>query len=222
MWVLEPRENAEKVGYPVVWEEQKDASNVIDYQINEEITTGWSAVLNSNNDTTTWMATVIPWVNAPMLIETTSIYQNKEDIVWWATVSWALSWTRPYENTWTLRNWSIWSTYGNIKFENKTWHWLWNWLVIPSSWWYELYITYPLWSSIASVDMDLLITKWWHWNDVVVDSYHWPYSNVENTKRFRYHFEQWDTLYVSIKINYIGSSTEYWWNKYFTIAITKL
>ena len=49
MWVLEPRENAEKVGYPIVWEEIKEASNVIDYQINEEITKDASWVINTNN-----------------------------------------------------------------------------------------------------------------------------------------------------------------------------
>jgi len=69
-------ENAEKVGYPVVWEEVKDASNVIDYQINEEITKDTSWEINANNDTTTGMATVIPWVNAPKLLADTSI-------IWW-------------------------------------------------------------------------------------------------------------------------------------------
>ena len=222
MWVLEARESAEIIWYPVVWEEEKEnSSNIVNYQINEEKTTENSALLNSNNNTTTWLATLIPWVNAPMLIETTSIYQNAEEIVWWATISWILSWHIPWENTWTLRNWSIWSTYGSIKFENRTWQWLWNWLVIPASWWYELYITYPLGSSVASVDMDICITKWWYWNDVVVDSYIWPYSNVQNTKRFKYYFEKWDAIYASIKINY-SWSWEYWWNKYFTIAITKL
>lgn len=75
-------DNAEKVGYPVVWEEVKDASNVIDYQINEEITKDTSWEINANNDTTTGMATVIPWVNAPKLLAETSI-------IWWWGKWWA-------------------------------------------------------------------------------------------------------------------------------------
>lgn len=71
--MLEAREKAEKVWYPVVWEKVKDASNIIDYDIHDEITKDASAVINANNDTTTGMATVIPWVNAPKLIYDTSI-----------------------------------------------------------------------------------------------------------------------------------------------------
>lgn len=76
MWVLEAWQDAEKVWYPVVWEEKKDPSNVVDYDIHEEITKDASNVINANNDTTTGMATVIPWINAPKLKEETSIY-------WW-------------------------------------------------------------------------------------------------------------------------------------------
>ena len=87
MWVLSERENAEKVGYPVVWEEIKDASNVIDYQINEEITKDASGVINANNQTTTGMATVIPWINAPKLIAETSIIWDIWSWGWMSIVS---------------------------------------------------------------------------------------------------------------------------------------
>ena len=81
MWVLEARKDAEKVWYPIVWEENKDASNVIDYDIRPEQTKDTSAEINANNQTTTGMATVIPWINAPKLIEKTSIISEPE--IWY-------------------------------------------------------------------------------------------------------------------------------------------
>lgn len=71
--VLEAREKAEEVWYSLVGEETKEASNVVDYKINEEITKDASAVENANNQTTTGMATVVPWINAPKLLANTSI-----------------------------------------------------------------------------------------------------------------------------------------------------
>lgn len=71
--VLEARENAEEVWYSLIWEEAKEASNVVNYNINPEITKDASSVVNANNDTTTGMANVIPWVNAPKLIASTSV-----------------------------------------------------------------------------------------------------------------------------------------------------
>ena len=38
--------------------------NVIDYDIENEETKDTSAVINANNQTTTGMANVIPWINA--------------------------------------------------------------------------------------------------------------------------------------------------------------
>lgn len=73
MWVLEAWEWAEKVWYPIIWEKIKDADNIIDYNIQKEVTKDTSAEINANNQTTTGMATVIPWVNAPKLIAKTSI-----------------------------------------------------------------------------------------------------------------------------------------------------
>lgn len=73
---LEAWYKAEKVEFPEVWEAPKESSDVIDYNINEEITKDASAAFNANNDTTTGMATVIPWINAPKLLAETSI-------IWW-------------------------------------------------------------------------------------------------------------------------------------------
>lgn len=83
--VLEARENAEEVWYSLVGEEAKEASNVVDYNINPEITKDASSVTNANNDTTTGMANVIPWVNAPKLLESTSVIWDKNNawnVVW--------------------------------------------------------------------------------------------------------------------------------------------
>lgn len=70
---LEARYKAEKVWYPVIWETTKESSDVIDYNINKEITKDASATENANNQTTTGMADVIPWINAPKLKAETSI-----------------------------------------------------------------------------------------------------------------------------------------------------
>lgn len=81
--VLEARENAEEIWYPVVWEEEKHSSNVIDYNINEEQTKDVAATINANNQTTTGMATVIPWINSPKLIAKTSIVWDIWGGGWW-------------------------------------------------------------------------------------------------------------------------------------------
>jgi len=73
---------AEEIWFNYVWEERKDPSNVIDYNINSEQTKDLFAEINANNQTTTGMATVIPWINEPKLIAKTSI-------IWWAWWWWA-------------------------------------------------------------------------------------------------------------------------------------
>lgn len=64
---------AQEIWYPVVWQEIKYPSNVIDYNINQEQTKDTSSITNANNQTTTWLATVVPWINAPKLRAETSI-----------------------------------------------------------------------------------------------------------------------------------------------------
>ena len=70
---LEARYKKEEVGYPVIWEKTKESSDVVDYNINKEITKDASATENANNQTTTGMASVVPWINSPKLIASTSI-----------------------------------------------------------------------------------------------------------------------------------------------------
>lgn len=157
MWVLDARKDAEKVWFPVVWEENKDTSNTIDYDIHEEITIDTSSIFNANNDTTTGMATVIPWVNAPKLLEGTSIYSNVANKTAQAIVNGSGSWI--VEAVWDVKSWTIrplsissqqwWYTY-------KIWNYF-NWvtnvpeaaIIAPASWIYLLKVTY--YSSINSL-----------------------------------------------------------------------
>ena len=123
MWVLDAWKDAEKVWYPVIWEVVKDASDVIDYDIREEQTIDQSSVVNANNDTTTGMANVIPWINAPKLIASTSIIW---DLGWWwgsdtkSLVKVPIS----YFNTGQIQPLTTW-----IEITNEWWAWF-----IDSSW----------------------------------------------------------------------------------------
>lgn len=150
MWVLEARSDAEKIWFPVVWEATKDNSDVVDYNIREEQTIEQSSVFDANNNTTTWMANVIPWVNAPKLIESTSIYNNVPSKS--ANAVFNGSWGFTIQDIWTVKVWLIrpiaiisqswWYTY-------TVWDYF-NWysdtpdtaLIIPASWVYLLKVTY--------------------------------------------------------------------------------
>jgi hypothetical protein len=85
----------EEIDYAIVWEEEKEASNVIDYNVREEQTKDTFAEENANNQTTTGMANVIPWVNAPKLVWDTSVYWGG----WWAIPlsDLVVQWTTDYE-----------------------------------------------------------------------------------------------------------------------------
>jgi len=222
--VLEARYNAEKIWYPVIWERAKESSDVIDYNINEEIAVDRSSVFNANNDTTTGMATVIPWVNAPKLIQTTSIYQNWEGTTWWVTASGSISLSRPDDTTWRVRTtWVLSNEYWNIKYNirNEA-DILRNWLRIPVSWWYKLDITYPYWWSTFSVDVDIEIAKWWRWNDETIVSHIGQYNTSVETETVTHQFSAWDCLFAYLTLNYRWSSSAFFWTFNITMTITKL
>lgn len=145
MWVLSARENADKVWYQFIWEKTEEASNVIDYNINEEITKDTSAVFNANNDTTTGMANVIPWVNAPKLIAQTSILW----IDFNAGYQWSVyirfknstSVTVPANDEVTVPIVTI------TRQDAPTWPYEfkrvdWKWIVLPTQWTYKLECMY--------------------------------------------------------------------------------
>ena len=161
MGVLEPRENAEKVNYPVVWEDIKEADNVIDYNIREEITKDDTAKINANNQTTTGMAQVIPWVNAPKLIATTSIYGDlwgdPSTVVINGTSSahplWSFTYVSTVGNYWSASNKLVapekWAY--SIEFtcwDNQIWY-------TPDTWHYDDYQILVNWTVVATVNTPL-------------------------------------------------------------------
>lgn len=165
MWVLEARYKAEKVWYAIIWEKTKEDPNVIDYNINEEITKDTSAVFNANNDTTTGMANVIPWVNAPKLIAQTSILwiDFNANYLWWVYYKF-------YNTTATsIPSWEEVSVPVD-EIESVTWlRWPykfnyveWKWIVMPAQWTYKLECTYYSigwgWSPFT-YSIDTLV--WW-------------------------------------------------------------
>jgi hypothetical protein len=188
--VLEAWQGAEKVWFPVVWEETKDASNVIDYNINKEITIDQSSVPNWNNDTTTGMANVIPWINAPKLISDTSIY--KPIIIdKWPDVTVNGS-TNSASSKFQFNNLTYTVTW-DIDYGNNTWY-----IRIPISWVYRIHVkwrdqrynTYSDWSIayyfIESVDLNVTETvELWkafeYDNDVYFESWNQLKFYVQNT-----------------------------------------
>ena len=185
-------ENAEKVGYPVVWEDIKEADNVIDYNIREEITIDASSVLNWNNNTTTWMATVIPWVNAPKLIASTSIYWDLwgwwEEHVFSAKAYWQWHVVRPSSPQWFIKTFTLSEERGTDVFENTA-----NWLKFPVSWWYQFDVTLPRQWANYKTETYITLNSWGN-----LYSYAWVYQNLTPTASFRAYVEGWDTLFVEL------------------------
>lgn len=142
MWVLEARKNAEKISFPIIWEEKKEPSNVVDYDIHDEITKDTSSVINANNDTTTGIANVIPWINAPKLIASTSIIWCVWWWGWWTTASASMLVPIQYFNTWQnyhLNSWIVITNEWNAWFVDSSWDvevwrwWAYNWTLYVSS-----------------------------------------------------------------------------------------
>lgn len=221
MWVLEARKDAEKVWFPVVWEEEKDASNVIDYDIHEEITIDTSSVFNANNDTTTGMATVIPWVNAPKLKMSTSIYKDVDEPVWWATMNWstAESMIYPSDPSSPIRNWTISNEWGDAWFEqiNST-DVLKRWFAPKISWWYKLVMTFPHWWSTYSIDVQLRNAT----TRETLYSYVWQFDTQTRTATINIYLKAWEPLYCWCTLKYIGSSPPFSTWTSMNIVATKL
>lgn len=187
MWVLEDWKDAEKVWYPVVWEEVKDASNVIDYNIRPEQTKDMSAEINANNQTTTGMATLIPWVNAPKLLAATSI-------VWIPEQEWSFYGTivaRSYTWTMTVPPWnSNVYTSEDTTIVSNTLPYDWSidakWLVIPKTWWYSIEVRYyTTWQSEFTRNDTVYI-----WDTVIWTNSWWSWT----TTTYQVNANKWDTL----------------------------
>ena len=219
MWVLEARKDAEKVWFPVVWEEEKEPSNVVDYDIHEEQTKDTAAIINANNQTTTGMATVIPWVNAPKLIAKTSIVWDLWAgwWVWWVNISWGARLSHPDGTSATIRNWS------------KSWE-RWDldftivpdqWFKVPETWWYELVINYPTWRSNNYIVTDIRYIRWW-WASQDLIYHTWQASTTQETETKKLELTKWDIIYAVLTMHYIGTSSSYSTDVSMSIKVTKL
>ena len=184
--VLEAREKAEEVGYSLVWQETKEASNAVDYNINEEITKDASAVENANNQTTTGMATVIPWINAPKLIASTSIYWW-----WWSTKYCAAL----YKNDTSMSS----NTYTRIElstidatpdFTTRE-----HWVEIVSPWTYLLavYTDVPWKTGTNEMITDIRLYRWGNYVWTHLIEIYWTFDNKPSWAR-RYTFSAGDQL----------------------------
>ena len=170
MWVLEARKDAEKVWYPIIWEERKEPSNVVDYDIHDEITKDTSSVINANNDTTTGMANVIPWINAPKLIASTSIIGWE----WWWGAAWATL-TSPYFSCSTDSAATIYRESKTFTISSEVWdlhftQWT-NWIIIPKTATYYLQVAYPKWLSMWQITTDIMQ------DNEIIHTYVWPQSS---------------------------------------------
>lgn len=218
--VLEAWKWAEKVWFPVVWEEIKDASNVIDYSINKEITIDTSATHNANNETTTWQATLTYWVNEPLIIDNTSIHRI---IRWnnyvqirasmyeittdndWHTYLW--KWN--IQDEWWTLIYGIWDYY-NWNHRVKGWA-----LIIPETWAYQAECSYSWWHNVWYSKYELLLNE----NQLkLYDSWLWNFTDT-----FTFSANRWDEFatYISWKFVWTISGTMYveW---AITIVLTKI
>lgn len=204
MWVLDARKDAEKVWFPIVWETQKDPSNVVDYDIHWEITIDTSSVFNQNNDTTTWMATVIPWINAPKLIASTSIYGIKWADPSTVIIEWTSNWHPLWNFTYVSTVWNYWDAT--------------NQLTIPEKWTYS--IDFTCWDSQIWYTPDT-----WHYNDYSI-LVNWEVVATVNTPlRLKWNVKcalelnKWDI--ITFNYQYDGSPTAAQ-TRFFEITVTKL
>ena len=212
MWVLEARKDAEKVLFPIIWEERKEPSNVVDYDIHDEITKDTSAVINANNNTTTGMANVIPWINAPKLIASTSIIGWEW---WWGSASATLSANvyidSQYAQTMTLetRTFSISGEVWDLSFTQWT-----NWIIVPKTASYYLQVSYPKWLSMRQITTDIMQD-----NDIM-HTYVWP-RNADWTQSdfFFIPLIKWKSLWAKYTITTTGNIS---WNRSISIKIQSI
>lgn len=196
MGVLEARENAEKIGYPVVWENIKDADNVIDYNINEEITKDASGVMNANNQTTTGMATVIPWINAPKLIASTSVTGIPE---WDWYFYWWVDLYQAHASVNVPANSSVVIDVTDCTFNSQRWYYTWEyvswkWLIFPSWWWWEIIYRYSGSDSDTKKDYEVYI------GNTLIASHTGSYNADDYTETLHVNAKKWDALWFKCTI----------------------
>lgn len=228
--VLEARENAETVWYPVVWEETKDASNVIDYNINKEVTIDTTSMFNANNETTTWEATLVYWVNAPQILEKTSIHE-------------IVNWQNNYSKSYSLVSTDLWDNDWHTYLRTPTiqeqwWQYLYsiwdyfNWyyflsqraLIIPETWTYNVSCKYYSTVTVYNRKYEIRINDS-KIKDLQNDWYYWQYWNAYPTEEFVISANKWDKLVAYVSLKYTAHLWPWewvWTNWNITIQLTKL
>ena len=194
--MLEARENAEIIWFPVVWEEVEDASNVIDYNIREEQTKDTFAQINANNQTTTGMATVIPWINAPKLIASTSVTWIPDE-----EPEWSFYWTYVAAGSTPTVSIDTWETTDPLNYtmteSSNTLPFSWTinnkWVVFPRAWWYSVVIRYMSMGQEEYRRTDTL-----YLNSTVVDTTSSIYNSTDHTITFN--AKKWDVLWCTTEI----------------------
>ena len=223
MWVLEARKDAEKVWFPVVWETTKDSSDVVDYNIREEQTIEQSSVFDANNNTTTWMANVIPWVNSPKLLESTSIYNNIPSKTAYVKVAWSWETNVWWVHTWQLRPLSISEQWWAYIY--KIWNYF-NWyiettescIIIPASWVYMVTCTYYSTVNVfyRNYDIYLNLNKIYHLQN---DSYYSQTGSAYPTETFYMNANKGDQFAIMYYLDNWGAQLT-WYSV--SSVITKL
>ena len=209
MWVLEARKDAEKVWYPVVWETTKESSDVVDYNINEEHTKDIAAEMNANNQTTTGMANVIPWVNAPKLIADTSIIW-----MWWweaeATIS-NISVPINYNSSWQYQQLDSW-----ITIINQWWAWFTeaSWTVsVWKKWIYSVEVFIPFVFDTYWYNKTITIKN--NWVNVLQET---TALNENKTVKFTLWLNSWDAITMYCQVS---TSSYAYLNGTMTLTFTK-
>lgn len=128
---------AEIVDYDVIWAKPKQSDNVVWYNFREEQSIADFSKTNANNQTSTWQADIVYWVNRPKIIAETSIVW---DLWWWGWWGGSLKYccmttgrirwdaSASTELTW-------WTMTQNLWFTENSW-------IVISKWWLYLISAY--------------------------------------------------------------------------------
>lgn len=177
---------AEIVDYDVIWAKPKQSDNVVWYNFREEQSIADFSKTNANNQTSTWQADIVYWVNRPKIIAETSIVW---DLWWWGwwggslkyccmttgRIRWNASETN--ELTWWTMTQNLWFT------ENS-------WIVIPVWWLY--YISAYVYTHNASTDATLeFLMRVNGWTTAIEVENLIAYNLILSTY---YQFNSWDVV----------------------------
>ena len=148
----------EIIWYPVVWEKEKTADNVIGYSIREEQSVLDYSVLNGASFVSNWEATLIYWVNAPKIISDTSIVERAKRELSWCSIAWNFWYVylSAYSNETTYATYTISDIVWDYVFETTT-YWWYSWVKIPMWWECEITASYIKWFAEPTMDFVFLI-----------------------------------------------------------------